>query len=1707
MGNCCSAPQTRDEEDDHGEQPIDIHFSNTSVDGDARQTGPSARPSRAARASGETGGPLAFGGRYGSSRGVPSPSLSSVSLVPVARTGSYDVRVASRTRQNGGDGVIETSRLVVDHLKGNVFINQYLIIKDLGKGAHGTVKLVYNTQDDLLYAMKVIHKRRMRRQSYLAEPRAVANMMRNVGMSPLSQSQTEGHRGGPSPLTSPRAPNGMTDEYSNEIAVMKELDHPNVVKLYEVIHDPSNNKLLMIMEYVEGGCVLAGSSPTQKIPIPESTAVKYFRDVVKGLEYLHFNRIVHGDLKPDNLLMSSSGKVKISDFGSARFCEKSDMIFATAGTPMFMAPEMCQGKQFNGFPGDIWALGICLFMFVFGKPPFLGATTYQIYEAIQHGELEFPPETPASGELKDLLSQLLCKDPGGRLSLEEIPTHPWVTRGGALPVLQTSNERAIQRVFEAMRKRNESGAKRPQPSTVPLAAPPEPVDMRKLVPDAEVRTFQDGEVIIAQGQVPEGLYYVQDGYVDLLLMPSEKKLVADEDFADAIDDEEDEDDEAVVTATANVLDCRRSPGSATGGEGEDEDDDEDEDEDEGDGQGGDEEAPGTPGRSRAKAKRVDDFMALFGSRLSDRVSPLGSSPGGSTPRGHSIAVTPRHGSQTLAPRHPSTTLAPRYGSQTLAVRHMSHLHGHHGDGPMRSQASASQPLPAALQYHHSSPAPLKARAGLGLGIGGPGTPHQYSHSGGAHSSSGRAGSHLSRSPSHGVAAGAASLTPRQASVTASPRHGTSPLAPPSGSLPNPPPASSLVTQASLNAVVSRLSLNGGGVQMRVPSHSSGASALGVTSLAVPGNAMVSSPSPLGLSCSLAADADVANEPEEGADAETLEDEVSMREPTDPSSGPPVGPGGSPGIDLLRPSASARDPAQSPFLVPSPPHTSPTASRRHLTQEPSFNPRLQRHDSGSRHPSRLSSTELASSGPGRIALLGRAASNRASRPSIDLEDSAGTSASGDAAHSPAAAIPVPTHSRRSASLLGPYGATGQPPPSSPPNAARHPSHVSGTFAGLVPVPPMPPASAQVPGAVSVPQKDDLLFLSPTESRRLSVTAGGNRSARKLGGAGVIVAAGTHPHPHPHALALAHPHASSPLSPTSSLGRPAPGSAEPGANVRPTSAQSAGTAGPGGSTRSLLAQAHLHGPDGTPVGGGGLASETLGPPKGMGLTSNSHSHDSLLSNADISMQVSSNSGGGRGGWRKERPAPVQVVTPPLPGGIIEVAAPTAAAVAAARGSNDRDSSAAGDEDVVHPPGTVGSAGGTSGAGSGTGSGAAPRGPPHPSVSRLRFGAHVGMRRAATHEPLADGSGRAFPMGPAHGGRDGGVDPARQEDYEDTEGGGHQGHDGQGDDETDGDGTDRYDMYDDGVSGPHVRHASTDVERMSRPTAPTYGNSAQPLQRFRNPMDRVKHRMRRHSTSSAQATSMLTRILGVSQGGAPLDRSSIQEWSTTSKLAQKAIQRSDSMHSRMAQMVLRAKQHAVRRKRRGSMQLITTRGPGSVVGELCIDGKPAPSPSTVVAKGPVTLLVIKNEKVNKYRNQPSVMAALHRSQNASLVQEAMERFVECEQEVVAVEVIRRTITTEPNMHMDIGDDEDPDEPHDDDDGYGEGEEGYGEGEEEYHYAEEGYGPGSPAVLYNQQGNPYGRDPYGNDPYANHDPYGYGGEETDHPSGGQLMADIYNA
>lgn len=115
----------------------------------------------------------------------------------------------------------------------------------------------------------------------------------------------------------------------------------------------------------------------------------------------------------------------------------------------------------------------------------------QIYEAIQSSPLAFPAEPKVSAQLQNLLRQLLDKDPVKRCSLEACKAHPWVTQGGALPALQGSAERAVQRVIDTMRL---NGANKKREATVPLA--PQQSDIKQLVPDAEAKTYADGQVII-----------------------------------------------------------------------------------------------------------------------------------------------------------------------------------------------------------------------------------------------------------------------------------------------------------------------------------------------------------------------------------------------------------------------------------------------------------------------------------------------------------------------------------------------------------------------------------------------------------------------------------------------------------------------------------------------------------------------------------------------------------------------------------------------------------------------------------------------------------------------------------------------------------------------------------------------------------------------------------------------------------------------------------------------------------------------------------------------------------------------------------------------------------------------------------------------------------------------------------------------------------
>lgn len=153
---------------------------------------------------------------------------------------------------------------------------------------------------------------------------------------------------------------------------------------------------------------------------------KLFRDVVCGLEYLHFHNIVHRDIKPQNILLTDELIAKIADFGQAQIFEESDRQIKTIGTYQFFPPECCTAESvgFSGKAADIWALGLTLFALVYKQLPFASQSLAGIFEAIESFVLTFDPNVHISSGLQLLLSRLLDKDPSSRIKMFELLQDP-----------------------------------------------------------------------------------------------------------------------------------------------------------------------------------------------------------------------------------------------------------------------------------------------------------------------------------------------------------------------------------------------------------------------------------------------------------------------------------------------------------------------------------------------------------------------------------------------------------------------------------------------------------------------------------------------------------------------------------------------------------------------------------------------------------------------------------------------------------------------------------------------------------------------------------------------------------------------------------------------------------------------------------------------------------------------------------------------------------------------------------------------------------------------------------------------------------------------------------------------------------------------------------------------------------------------------------
>ncbi|KFP86935.1 PREDICTED: calcium/calmodulin-dependent protein kinase kinase 1, partial [Apaloderma vittatum] len=229
-------------------------------------------------------------------------------------------------------------------------------------------------------------------------------------------------------------PMAPLDRVYQEIAILKKLDHVNIVKLIEVLDDPAEDNLYMVFDLLRKGPVM--EVPSEQ-PFSEEQARLYFRDIVLGIEYLHYQKIIHRDIKPSNLLLGDDGHVKIADFGVSNQFEGNDaQLSSTAGTPAFMAPEAISdtGKSFSGKALDVWAMGITLYCFVYGKCPFIDEYILGLHNRIKNKPVEFPEEAQRSEELKELILRMLDKNPETRITVPEIKVHPWLTKGGEEPL-------------------------------------------------------------------------------------------------------------------------------------------------------------------------------------------------------------------------------------------------------------------------------------------------------------------------------------------------------------------------------------------------------------------------------------------------------------------------------------------------------------------------------------------------------------------------------------------------------------------------------------------------------------------------------------------------------------------------------------------------------------------------------------------------------------------------------------------------------------------------------------------------------------------------------------------------------------------------------------------------------------------------------------------------------------------------------------------------------------------------------------------------------------------------------------------------------------------------------------------------------------------------------------------------------------------------
>lgn len=251
----------------------------------------------------------------------------------------------------------------------------YRLVKTLGRGAFGKVKLAFHILTGLKVAIKILERKSIN--------------------------------------------DAEAEKVKREINIMRLFSHPHIVRLYEVIE--TRLKIYVVMELMDSGELF--DYITENGRLGEDEARHFFQQIIQGVECCHLKNVVHRDLKPENLLLNSNRNVKIADFGLSNIMRDGHFLRTSCGSPNYAAPEVISERLYAGPEVDVWSCGVILYALLCGRLPFDDDNLPRLYRKIKSGICRFPNHL--SRGARDLIARILNVDPINRISISEIRRHPW----------------------------------------------------------------------------------------------------------------------------------------------------------------------------------------------------------------------------------------------------------------------------------------------------------------------------------------------------------------------------------------------------------------------------------------------------------------------------------------------------------------------------------------------------------------------------------------------------------------------------------------------------------------------------------------------------------------------------------------------------------------------------------------------------------------------------------------------------------------------------------------------------------------------------------------------------------------------------------------------------------------------------------------------------------------------------------------------------------------------------------------------------------------------------------------------------------------------------------------------------------------------------------------------------------------------------------